>query len=172
VDAPAPNRRLVWAVRLVLYPAAILLIALWWHGHHAAKAVAQEPEQGIALTGRTSQQVAMSGRLRDGAPRSFELPIRYACPTDRPELAHFVLQDLHTLGPGDRIDRDRVTTTIRGARIIYDNGWTGVYGVWTDGRFDRRSWRGTLQSTMVLRHRDGPRAVCRSGTVRFALRAR
>jgi hypothetical protein len=166
---PAPNRRLVLAVRLILYPAAILLIALWWHGHRA-KASAEGPDLGTALTGSTSQHAAASGRIRDGAPRSFDIPIHYACPAGWPGLAHFVLRDLHTVRPGDQIDRNRVATSVDGARIIYANGWTGVYGVWTDGTFDQRSWRGTLRSTMALRYRDGPRAVCYSGPVRFVLR--
>jgi hypothetical protein len=169
--APAPpNRRLVLLTRLVLYPLAIGLIVIWWHGHRAT-ADSQGVDQGIAVKGRTSQGVPMNGRIRDGQPRTFDLVIHYACPADRPELAHFALHEKHMLGAADRIRGDRVTTRVdHGGRLTYANGWTGVYDVRTDGRFDASSWRGTLWSDVTLRYRDGPAAVCHSGFVSFDLR--
>jgi hypothetical protein len=168
--APAPpNRRLVLMTRLVLYPLAIGLIVIWWHGHRAT-ADSQDADQGVAVTGRTSQGVPMTGRIRDGQPLTFDLVIHYTCPADRPELAHVTLPDKHTVGAADRIRGDRVTTWIGGGRVSYANGWTGVYDVRTDGRFGRSSWRGTLRSSMALRYRDRPVAVCHSGPISFDLR--
>jgi hypothetical protein len=167
--APAPpNRRLVLLTRLVLYPLAIGLIVIWWHQHRAT-ADSQDRDQGIVVTGLTSQDMPMTGRIRDGQPLTFDLVIHYVCPADRPELGHFTLHDTHTVGGADQIHGHVISTSVHGVRLTYANGWTGVYDVQTAGSFDARSWRGTLSSVMTLRYRDGPPAACYSGAVSFVL---
>ena len=171
----APNRRLEWVVRLVLYPAAIALIALWWHQHHAAQR-AEAADDGVKLAGRTSQGERMTGSLVAGMPDRFALSVRYRCPPGG-GAKDFTFGDVHTVGGGhDRIAGDRVQTRVD--RYAWPRrlnpGWTATYTIHTDGRFTATAWRGTLiASTTYTYHY--PRGAgtstltCRSGTVRFAL---
>jgi hypothetical protein len=171
-----PNRRQEWLVRLLLYPAAIALIALWWHQHQAA---ADDGGGGkvVQLVGRTSQGEVMTGELRDGRPDRFTVRVRYHCPSGgtQPDYVH---GDVHGLREPDRIDGDRVRTRVDGYVMTgLRPGWGGTYTFHTDGRFTATSWRGTVTAADAYIYRD-PRdgrtsaLTCRSGAVRFVLRRR
>jgi hypothetical protein len=177
----APTRRLEWIVRLVLYPAAIALIALWWHQHHAAQR-AEAAADGVKLAGRTSQGERMTGWLVAGTPDRFELRIRYRCPPGGGKR-DYVWTDAHTVGSGqDRVAGDRVLTGVDDYTLQerLNPGWTGTYTIHTDGRYTADTWRGTLTAVTTYTYQPDPRGVtaavrtptalaCRSGPVRFAL---
>jgi hypothetical protein len=169
--AAASDRRLIWIVRLVLYPAAVALIALWWHGHRAPAASA-DVDEGTALSGRTSQGEPMTAWIRDGAPRRFRVLVHYTCPADRPELANYSLPEEHLLGGDDQIEPHAMVTDVRGWRYRHRNGWDGVLALHTSARWSPASWEGTLDATVTLRYPGAPVAVCESGPVKFTLRAR
>jgi hypothetical protein len=166
-----PNRRMVWAVRLILYPLAIVLIVVAWHARHAsADNDDSGPELGT-LAGHTSQGEAMTLWTADGRPESSTLRVLYSCPDSRPELAHFWLPDHHVFNRSpDRVVGDHVTTAVDGRLLHLRGQWTGSADFRTDGRLDGAAYRGTLASRVVLRYPGWPDAVCRA-SLSFALRA-
>jgi hypothetical protein len=164
----APSRRLEWAVRLVLYPAAIALIALWWHQHHATQR-AEAADGGVRLVGRTSQGERMTARLVAGMPDRFELRIRYHCPSGSGKEDYSNL-DSHVVGGSDRVGGDRIGTRIdRVAMVGLNPGWSGRFTIHSDGRYTATSWRGTLAAIESYSYKGGAALTCRSGLVRFAL---
>jgi hypothetical protein len=166
-DAPDPgdehrDRRMRIAVRLVLYPIALGLIALAWQQYHGA------PAKGhvyriVNWSGVTSQGQEVRGRTGDDVLTWFSVHVVERCSDGsaftagwRPGQRHFEQRgaDLrgHDTGPG----------TANGGR---------------PARYDDRIWarmgehpRGTIRSRVSRTTEHGKVIRCESGPVTFALR--
>jgi hypothetical protein len=136
-----PNRRQEWLVRLVLYPAAIALIALWWHQHQArADDDGVRPAvRVIRLAGATSQGWAVTTHVAGRRPTTIQTVLRFTYPdgSARDGLALDYRDVVTTAGA-------HVVTDTRLDRAAVIDGQNVVAHIRSDSRAGVDSWRGTI----------------------------
>jgi hypothetical protein len=158
-------------VRLLLYPAAIALIAFGWH-ERRARADARARTAVLELRGTTSQRLAMTAVVAGGVLDGYSTKVRLACPANHPELTGLWVYHRQALADGHFVVRGQA---IRGesARITYtwEDGMQGRGDTRVDARLDGSSLRGTLSLDIDLAFVGGA-VPCHSGPVGFVLRRR
>jgi hypothetical protein len=176
----APNRRQEWLVRLLLYPAAIALIALWWHQHQAAAddgarpvAVATHPAahewvKPVALWGQTSQGRRVTGETRLGRLGWLEVPVRLTCsPRVGDVWATYHQQSADR--PGDVVSVRRLRLRHHGLVTRWPSGWHGSSDLDLEAVAAGGTFTGSVRVGARLTTARGRRLRCDSGHVIFTL---
>ncbi|MCW2982490.1 MAG: hypothetical protein JWR63_60 [Conexibacter sp.] len=171
-----PSRRAVWALRLVLYPVVVALLAVAWHQRQAdagaeAGVHAVTVPASVGFGGATDRNGLTTAVVRHGRLLRFRSWYRLTCGQGpRSTLVggwFWIGQTAFAVG------RDGRTTAAWPAGTPFR--WDGVPRATASLRFAARvtptSLRGSF-SVAVDRHRRRGAAPCRSGTVRFALTPR
>jgi hypothetical protein len=163
------DRRLVWTVRLVLYPAVLALLAFAWHQRRADAAVKTRSET-VTLRGISSQRLAVTASVTSGWLESYRTTVRLTCAGGRPELARLSAYDWQNVDRGQlRISGHRISATRTGERFTWKGGLVGTATARIDARLDGSSLRGVLSLDMVVHQDTGP-VPCHTGPVGIVLR--
>jgi hypothetical protein len=169
----APRNRAVWIVRLVFYPAAILLIVLALHERSAHAdgddAVAFRPTAPWRFADATFDGILdqVDGRVEPirlwfrphaGVLRIETVTVTFGCTPDVGPIWAVYDQVGGTLPLHARVDTE------------WPTGWKGVTDLRVDARGDVHTIVGTLRATVAIAR--GPQhAVCQTGPLPFSLTA-
>ena len=158
------DRRLVWLVRLLLYPASIALIVAALHERGAG---ARTPDS-VALAGATGQQRRITATLEDGRPADLLADVGLTCPRGRRDLAGLWVRYQERIDPARSPRAGLLRVRHAGVVFHWADGRRGTGTVEIDAHGDGASLRGTLRVRLLMQVPAG--ATCRSGAVPFVLR--
>jgi hypothetical protein len=159
---------MVWIVRLVLYPAAIALIAVALHKRSAEAEPARESPMAIFATpvAHTDQGHELEAATVGDRARWLRVPVDLRCPSGLADLAIRIEQRVAG-APGDVVADAALRARRDGLAFRWPDGSRVRVTTRLQATFDGASARGTLWVSAVLTPRGRPAVTCRSGAVRF-----